>query len=628
MLIGVQGMRVDEGSAGNTLTRAMLETTDIDNSASQLTYQLVSVADHGLLQLDGETLGTGDTFTQHDVDLGRVTYTHNGSETTSDRFDFTVDDGAGTISSGTLPITITPLNDEQALTVNQGLTLSEGGWSTIDNSQLATRDADHVSGQVTYTLQRVAAHGLLQLDGMTLSTGDTFTQDDIDLGRLTYTHNGGETYSDHFEFTVDDGLGTSAEGSFQITITPVNDGPLATDDVFSTDEDTVLSSFGSLLDNDIDQDGDTLSALLVRGPEHGTLTLQPDGSFEYSPDANFSGSDSFAYQAHDGTQASSTTTVRITVAPVNDAPTAFAEHYRVLNADTLVVEGLGVLLNDVDAEGNQLQAVILTQPDSGAVTMNTDGSFVYQPDPAFFGSVSFTYVATDGEITSDPVDVTIDVTPLGNSNSPTISVTQEDRRDTDETATEAELPNAISVAPPQPAEEAAKVDRGEPPAKRQESVVAIHAAANLLDLNQQIEFLEVGAGQESPWQLRESTGATLKRVEIVGRDHQGDPLKATVPVTILDVRQLWRHLDNMADELEMDAFATRLVAGGSVVLTTGIAAGYVLWMVRGSYLIALLSSSLPAWAMMDPLPVLDDPRWRATRLRETAASESLLDLVR
>jgi VCBS repeat-containing protein len=102
----------------------------------------------------------------------------------------------------------------------------------------------------------------------------------------------------------------------------VNDAPVATNDGYSTNEDTTLTvAAPGVLGNDSDPDGNALTAALVAGPAHGSLTLNAAGSFTYTPAANFNGSDTFTYRPSDGTAPSNTATVSITVGPVNDAPT-------------------------------------------------------------------------------------------------------------------------------------------------------------------------------------------------------------------------------------------------------------------------------------------------------------------
>jgi len=104
--------------------------------------------------------------------------------------------------------------------------------------------------------------------------------------------------------------------------TVTNRAPVAAGDAFTTAEDTVLTvAPPGVLGNDSDPDGDPLTAALVTGPSHGTLTLNGNGSFSYTPAGNFNGSDSFSYRASDGTLTSTPTTVTITITAANDAPT-------------------------------------------------------------------------------------------------------------------------------------------------------------------------------------------------------------------------------------------------------------------------------------------------------------------
>jgi VCBS repeat-containing protein len=107
----------------------------------------------------------------------------------------------------------------------------------------------------------------------------------------------------------------------------VTNAPTAGDDAYTTDEDVALNvAAPGVLGNDSDGDGDPLTAALVSGPSNGGLTLNADGSFTYTPDADFNGSDSFTYVANDGTQDSNVATVTITVNGVNDAPSATFTH--------------------------------------------------------------------------------------------------------------------------------------------------------------------------------------------------------------------------------------------------------------------------------------------------------------
>src|SRR5207249_3960595 len=120
--------------------------------------------------------------------------------------------------------------------------------------------------------------------------------------------------------SVSDGLAT-VSNSFQLTVTPVNDAPVASNDAYTTAEDVVLNvPAAGVLTNDTDVENNALTASLVSGPTNGTVTLRPDGSFTYLPNTNFNGADGFTYKANDGALDSGVATVLLTVTAVNDAP--------------------------------------------------------------------------------------------------------------------------------------------------------------------------------------------------------------------------------------------------------------------------------------------------------------------
>ncbi len=142
--------------------------------------------------------------------------------------------------------------------------------------------------------------------------------------------------SDDFTYKAYDGDLYSNVASVTITINPDNDAPIANDDYYITDEDTVLSvPVPGLLLNDSDTENDSLTPLLINNPSNGQLTaFYGDGSFNYDPNENFSGSDSFTYKVNDGYQNSSEATVFITVNPINDLPVA-SYTYSPINPNTL-----------------------------------------------------------------------------------------------------------------------------------------------------------------------------------------------------------------------------------------------------------------------------------------------------
>ena len=193
--------------------------------------------------------------------------------------------------------------------------------------------------------------------------------------------------------------------------------PVASGDTSSINEDTALNVFApGVLGNDSDGDGDGLSAVLDTDVTHGTLALNADGSFVYTPDPNYHGPDSFTYHASDGSHASNVVTVDITVNDVNDAPVAVGDGYATAEDTPLtVLPASGVLANDSDPDGDPITAVLDTNASHGQVVLDADGGFTYTPNQNENGPDSFTYHAHDATDDSAPVVVTIDVSPANDA---------------------------------------------------------------------------------------------------------------------------------------------------------------------------------------------------------------------
>src|SRR6266516_3017565 len=300
--------------------------------------------------------------------------------------------------------------------------------STVTNqAPTATNDAYTVAEDTPLT---VAAPGVLAND--TDPDGDALSAalaSGPSHGTLTLNANGSFTYtpaanfngSDSFTYRASDGATASNPATVSITVTALNDAPAAADDTYSTAEDTVLTvAAPGVLGNDTDLDGTTLSAVVVTGPAHGTLTLNEDGSFTYTPDANYNGPDSFTYRASDGTTASNPATVTITVSAVNDTPAAADDAYTTAEDTTLTVAAPGVLGNDTDPDSTIVTAALASGPGHGSLTLHADGSFTYTPSANYNGPDSFTYRASDGTLTSSLATVTITVSAVNDP--PTVTV--------------------------------------------------------------------------------------------------------------------------------------------------------------------------------------------------------------
>lgn len=188
--------------------------------------------------------------------------------------------------------------------------------------------------------------------------------------------------------------------------------PTAVDDTYSTLQDVpMIVAAPGVLSNDTDPDGLPLTAELFTSPANGAVTLNPDGSLAYTPNAGYSGADTFTYRCTNGTLFSDPATVTITVTPLtNTPPVANPDTYSTLQGQTLTVAAPGVLANDTDAQGDPLTAIKVTDPANGILSaFNADGSFTYVPNAGFAGTDTFTYKANDGLLDSNVTTVTIDV---------------------------------------------------------------------------------------------------------------------------------------------------------------------------------------------------------------------------
>ena len=195
--------------------------------------------------------------------------------------------------------------------------------------------------------------------------------------------------------------------------TPTAPPIVADDDYYETPEDTPLSvdELNGVLPNDHGGSG-PFTAELVSDVSHGELDLYADGSFDYIPDPDYHGPDSFTYRAHDGFVYSNDATVTIDVTPVNDPPAALDDAYETTGSTMLIVLAEnGVLVNDFDIDEDDLSAELVDDVSHGVLSLSTDGSFTYNPTPGYTGLDSFTYQAFDGQVYSNEATVTINLLP-------------------------------------------------------------------------------------------------------------------------------------------------------------------------------------------------------------------------
>ncbi|RNM20715.1 tandem-95 repeat protein [Dickeya undicola] len=180
-----------------------------------------------------------------------------------------------------------------------------------------------------------------------------------------------------------------ATGTLTVTVTAVNDAPVAGADTATTDEDTPVTV--DVLANDLDADGNPLT-LTAASAGNGTVVINPDGTLTYTPNANFNGTDTVTYTVSDGAGGVTTGTLTITVTAVNDAPEMLGETTLTTSANTPV--SVNVLNNSRDVDGDPL-TVTSVSVNNGRVLVSADGTMTYIPNPGFSGTDVVSYTLSD-----------------------------------------------------------------------------------------------------------------------------------------------------------------------------------------------------------------------------------------
>jgi VCBS repeat-containing protein len=333
---------------------------------------------------------------------GTVTYTPATDYNGTDSFTYTVTTAAGDTETATVNVTVNSVVD----VVNDTLVTDEDTAGTVD---VLVNDSFGAGAAVTGI-----THGLF---GTVVNNGD---------GTVTYTPTTDFNGTDSFTYTVTTAAGDTETATVNVTVNTANDAPVANDVSFTTLEDQILSGT-SVLSNDDDshsgapgENNTPLTAQLVSGASNGSLVLNTDGTFSYTPNIDFNGSDSFTYQAIDSLSGvSNTATVHITVNPVNDPAIIDGDisgaMQEDINATTGYISANGVLTaTDVDTNESSFVPGTLAGL-YGSYSIDNAGNWNYQalnnqPDIQSLGageSVAETFTVSSADGTTQTVVITI-----------------------------------------------------------------------------------------------------------------------------------------------------------------------------------------------------------------------------
>ena len=365
-------------------TKLTSNDTDPDLPNDTLTATVVSGPTHGTLQLNPD---------------GTFQYQHDDTEILTDSFSYKITDLGGLFSIATVAISVTAVNEFAPTVGDENLLVAEGGTvnvTTAPSTNLLANDfdADSPNDAISIETQPFAqpAHGTVTI---------------FANGAFSYVHSGDESTSDQFRYLVRDTGGHSTIGTVNITITPVNDTPIARADTIEVPEGgtatQLLNGATSVLAND--SDAETLPAgmtlTVVTPPTRGDLVLNSNGTFSYQHLGSETLTDSFEYRLTDPAGAFSLATVSIRIIPVNDnTPVAINDSAAVQQGGSifsLIGGAVSVTKNDTDTDlpFDSFTVTPMSSPTNGSLTLGADGSFYYTHNGTKTATDSFTYKLTD-----------------------------------------------------------------------------------------------------------------------------------------------------------------------------------------------------------------------------------------
>ena len=368
---------VDEDAAITSID-VIVNDTDAD-TADTLTLTAVATAGTGTVAINSDGVS---------VDYTPAAY-FNGTE----EITYTVSDGTDSDETGTLTVTVTSVNDAPVALADTATVDEDAATTSID---VIANDTDEDTGDsLTLTAVATAGTGTVAINSDGVSVDYTPAAD----------FNGTEVIT----YTVSDGTLTDETGTLTITVNPVNDFlPIAVADTETVLEDAATTSI-DVIANDTDEDEeDELTLTAVASVGTGTVAINSDGvSVDYTPAADFNGTEEITYTVSDGTDSDETGTLTVTVTSVNDAPVAYED--RVLVDEDSATTSIDVIANDIDVDTEDtLTLTAVTTSGSGTVAINTDNVSVdYTPLNGFKGTEVITYTVSDGTLTDETGTLTV-----------------------------------------------------------------------------------------------------------------------------------------------------------------------------------------------------------------------------
>lgn len=320
----------------------------------------------------------------------KVTYT--GQDTsTSDSFLFKVNDGIVESLVGTVSVVLIITDAPEANAQNVQVT------EQVDYTIKLT-GFDKEGDDLNFIINSLPSNGLLKNSGTVITLNDV--PKNISGNNVLYTSTSDIATADSFTFRSNDGISSSFSAKVSISINPVNDKPLAADQLNVTAFEQIAKEISLVAE---DPDGDELVYSVVDSPQNGNITINKNIA-TYISTSDTAKEDSFTFSANDNILNSEKATVTINIIQINDVPIAYSQ-----NVSVVEDQSLEIILNGIDNDKDEFTFSITGNPINGEAALN-DNKVIYKPKAGYFGSDSFIFEINDGTDSSDPASVTITIT--------------------------------------------------------------------------------------------------------------------------------------------------------------------------------------------------------------------------
>ena len=371
----------------NTPTLITLTGSDPDKTIPTV-FKIEKLPVTGILTDPGNNdkqISAGDYLTG-----SKVTYT--GQDTsTSDSFLFKVNDGIVESLVGTVSVVLIITDAPEANAQNVQVT------EQVDYTIKLT-GFDKEGDDLNFIINSLPSNGLLKNSGTVITLNDV--PKNISGNNVVYTSTSDIATADSFTFRSNDGISSSFSAKVSISINPVNDKPLAADQLNVTAFEQIAKEISLVAE---DPDGDELVYSVVDSPQNGNITINKNIA-TYISTSDTAKEDSFTFSANDNILNSEKATVTINIIQINDVPIAYSQ-----NVSVVEDQSLEIILNGIDNDKDEFTFSITGNPINGEAALN-DNKVIYKPKTGYFGSDSFIFEINDGTDSSDPASVTITIT--------------------------------------------------------------------------------------------------------------------------------------------------------------------------------------------------------------------------